>query len=126
MRLISFRPVITGALRGYANVEWRAAGLIWLGVAIFVGADGKGWASLPAAPVIDAAGRHHIIDGKKQYRATTEWLDRARSDQFSAQVIALLLHKYPHALDARASDPLADDRPFQPFFASQLEGWVPP
>ena len=46
VRLISFRPVITGALRGYANVEWRAAGLIWLGVAIFVGADGKGWAGV--------------------------------------------------------------------------------
>jgi hypothetical protein len=97
MRLISWRPVTKGSLRGFANVEWQAAGLVLKEVSVHV-SNGKSWAALPAAPQIDSEGRHHIVDGKKQYRALLEWKDRARSDAFSKAVLAVLLAKHPDAL----------------------------
>ena len=102
IRVTSFRPFTKGALRGYSNISWDAAGLRLIDVPVFVAADGKGWCGLPAAPIIDSAGRHHVVNGKKQYRPLLEWRDRDRSQRFSERVIEALLRKFPHALDGDA------------------------
>ena len=81
LRLTNFRSVVKGSLRGFANIEWDAVGLVLKDVSIHV-SNCKAWAGLPAAPVIDSDGRHHVVDGKKQYRPLIEWKDRDRSDRF--------------------------------------------
>jgi hypothetical protein len=99
MRLISFKPVIKGSLRGFCSIDWPAAGLVLKDVSIHVSKTGKAWAGLPAAPVIDSEGHHHVVDGKKQYHPLIEWKDRDRSDRFSASVVELVRAKHPDALD---------------------------
>lgn len=98
MRLISFRPITKGSLRGFANIDWPAAGLVLKDVSVHV-SHGKARAGLPAAPVIDGDGRHHIIEGKKQYRPVIEWKDRDRGDCFSQAVVELVRAKHPGVLD---------------------------
>jgi hypothetical protein len=104
VRVIFFRPVVKGALRGVVNVERGAAGLVFRQVPIYVSADGKGWCGLLTAPVIDSAGRPHAINGKRQYRPLIEWRDRTRSNRFSERVIELLLTKHPGALANGATE----------------------
>ena len=118
MRVTSFRPFIKGALRGHCNIAWDSAGLLLIDCPIFVSAAGKAWCGLPAAPIIDSAGRHYVVNGKKQYRPLLEWRDRDRSAAFSARVIELLLKRFPDALD----DPNERE---QPASAAQAQAGLP-
>jgi hypothetical protein len=34
--------------------------------------NGNSWVGLPGRPVIDGEGRHHVVDGKRQYAALLE------------------------------------------------------
>jgi hypothetical protein len=100
MRLISFRPVVKGSLRGFCNVE-LPSGLVLKDVSVFV-ARGKAWAALPARPVIDSDGRHHVINDKRQYAAAVQWRNRDLNDRWSAAVVELIRAKHPDALDEAA------------------------
>ena len=99
LRIGTFKPVKKGALRGFVTVHWNAAGLVFSNVGIFVSREGKPYAALPAAPVIDSTGRHHRVNGKKQFHAVCNWKSRERADAFSAKIVDLICRKYPDALD---------------------------
>ena len=74
-RLISWRPLQKGSLRGFCNIE-LPSGLVLRDISVHI-SHGKAWAGLPAKPVIDSGGRHHIVDGKKQYAPIAEWKSKA-------------------------------------------------
>ena len=98
MRLISFKPLTKGSLRGFANVE-LPNGLRITDCPVLVSGNGKAWATLPSKPVLDRDGRHAKPDGKPQYAAILEWKTRDLSDGFSTAVIELIRAKHPDALD---------------------------
>jgi hypothetical protein len=98
MRLISFRPLVKGSLRGFATVE-LPIGLKIADVPVLV-SGGRAWASLPSKPQIDKDGQHkRDINGKPAYTAILEWRDRALADRFSAAVVELVRAQYPDALE---------------------------
>jgi hypothetical protein len=100
MRLVSFRALVKGALRGFANVE-LPNGLRITDCPVLV-SGGKAWATLPGKPQIGQDGRQIVVDGKKQFAAILTWLDRATADRWSAAVIELVRAKYPRALDGES------------------------
>jgi hypothetical protein len=97
LRLISFKPLTKNTLRGFCEVE-LPSGLRIREISIHQ-KSGKCWAGLPARPVIDGEGRHHLVDGKKQYSALLEWRSRDLSDEFSRRIVALVRAQHPDALD---------------------------
>jgi hypothetical protein len=96
MRLIGFRPVAKGALRGFVSIE-LPSGLRIDDVAVFASAS-RTWATLPSKPVVDHDGRQVERDGKKQYAAILRWPDRDTSDRWSEAVVALVRAEHPDAL----------------------------
>jgi hypothetical protein len=96
MRLVSWKPVSKGSLRGFATVE-LALGLKLIDCPVFAGASGA-WASLPSKPVLDREGRHARPGGKAQFAAVLEWRSRELADRFSAAVVALVRAAHPDAL----------------------------
>src|SRR5262245_1960083 len=98
MRLLSFRPLLRGALRGFACVE-LPIGLKIKDVPILI-SNGKAWASLPAKPVLGQDGKHVEVSEKKQYAAILEWRNRQLSDGFSNAVVAAVRASHPDALAA--------------------------
>jgi hypothetical protein len=96
--LVAWRPVVKGALRGFATVE-LPIGLKLVDCPVYVGKNGP-WASLPAKPQIDRDGRQKTdAAGKPTYAAILEWRDRALADRFSEVVIAAVRTVHPEALD---------------------------
>ena len=98
MRLISFRSFVKGSLRGFASIE-LANGLRINECPIFL-SSGKTWAALPSKPIIDREGRHHVVNGVRQYSAILEWRDCDLSDRFSAAIVELVKVKHPDALES--------------------------
>jgi hypothetical protein len=96
MRLLSFKPLTKGALRGFATVQ-LPIGLTIEDCPVFVGRN-SAWAALPAKPVLDREGRQVRPDGKPQYSAVLKWRDRDLNDRFSAAVIELVQQHHPDAL----------------------------
>ena len=97
--LREFRALERGALRGFATIE-LSFGLILHDVPIFSGRKGP-WASLPAKPVLDQAGRQRSnANGKPQYLPIAEWRDWRIAEAFSAAVIDLVRKAHPDALEA--------------------------
>jgi hypothetical protein len=101
MRLISFRPLLKGSLRGFANVE-LPNGLKIIDCPVMT-SHGKAWATLPSKPVLDREGKQVLVDGKKQYAALLEWRDRDLSNGFSAAVVELIREKHPEAFEEKAA-----------------------
>jgi hypothetical protein len=100
LRLISWKTVAKGSLRGFASIE-LPIGLKIFGIPILI-SNGKPWAALPGKPVLDANGKHKVdINGKAAYVAILEWRDRDLSSRFSAAVVALVREKHPEALGDR-------------------------
>jgi hypothetical protein len=97
MRLISFKPINKGALRGFANIE-LPSGLRLNDCPLLVGKNGP-FAALPTKPVIDREGRHAEVEGKRQYAPTAEWRDRDLSTRFSEALVAMVRQQHPGALD---------------------------
>ena len=101
MRLIGFKPLVKGSLRGFATVQ-LPIGLTIEDCPVLVGRNGA-WAALPAKPVLDREGRQVKPDGKPQYVAILKWRDRDLSDRFSAAVVDLVRQHHPDALDERVA-----------------------
>jgi hypothetical protein len=97
MRLVSFKPLAKGALRGFAHLE-LPNGLRITDCPVLT-SNGKAWATLPSKPVLDREGRHVEVSGKKQYASILEWRDRDLSDRFSSAVVELVRAKHSDALD---------------------------
>jgi hypothetical protein len=97
MRLLSFKPVARGALRGFANVE-LPIGLTITDCPVCV-SHGKAWASLPSKPVLDRDGKHVEVSGKRQYAAILAWKDREVADRWSGAVVAMVRTAHPEALE---------------------------
>lgn len=97
MRLVSWKPVAKGSLRGFATVE-LPIGLRLIDCAVFVGTKGA-WVSLPAKPQFDKDNRQRIgADGKPSYSAAIEWRSRELADRWSQAVIDLIRATHPGAL----------------------------
>jgi hypothetical protein len=88
MRLVGWKPLVKGTLRGFANVE-LPTGLRLIDCPIFVGPNGLG-AALPSKPVLDCEGRQARPSGKPQFAPVVEWRNRDLVERFSAAVIALV------------------------------------
>ena len=98
IRLLAFRPVVKGSLRGFANVE-MAPGLIIEDAPVLV-SNGKPWCTLPTKPQLDEAGKHRVgADGKKLYTALVKWSSRQLGDAFSTAVIEAIRRMHPDALE---------------------------
>src|SRR5260370_42674591 len=97
MRLISFKALSKGALRGFANVE-LPIGLRITDCPVLT-SNGKAWATLPSKPVLDRDGKHIEVSGKKQYAPILEWRGRRLPHRFTAPMRDLGRQTHPHALD---------------------------
>jgi hypothetical protein len=98
LRLIAWRPLAKGALRGFATVE-LPIGLKLVDCPVLV-SKGKVWASLPSKPVLDRNGRQKTdVNGRPAYAAILEWRSRELSDRFSQAVVTAIRQRYHGALD---------------------------
>jgi hypothetical protein len=97
MRLVTWKPLIKGSLRGIATIE-LPIGLKLIDCPLLIGPNGPR-ASLPSKPVLDREGRHAKPDGKPQFAPVLEWRSRELGDRFSAAVVALVRAAHPDALD---------------------------
>jgi hypothetical protein len=101
MRLVSFRAALKNTLRGFAVVE-LPNGLRILDIPVHA-KGGKAWAGLPGRPVIDGSGRHHTVDGKRQYAKLLEWRSPELGDEFLRRVVDLVRAEHPDALQDESS-----------------------
>jgi DNA-binding cell septation regulator SpoVG len=98
LRLVSFRAITKGQLRGFCAIE-LPPGLILSDLPVMIGNDGRPWVPLPSRPVLDENGRHkRDTNGKPEYQPIGKWISRELSDQFSARVVGLIEEQYPGAL----------------------------
>jgi hypothetical protein len=104
MRLISWRPLAKGCLRGLADIA-LPIGLKIFDVPVFIDQNGP-WASLPGEPQLDREGRRKTdINGKLVYAPVLQWRDRQLADRFSERVVALVRAAYPGDLEDGALEP---------------------
>jgi hypothetical protein len=104
LSICGWKPLRRGTLRGFVSVRF-GSGLILRDCPIHLHANGRCWVALPGKPLLDSEGRHRRAEnGKLQYAAVAEWVDRATSDKFSEIVAGLLQAQHPSALDGRAND----------------------
>jgi DNA-binding cell septation regulator SpoVG len=93
-----FRERKSGALVGFVRVR-LASGLILEDCGIFRGDDGC-WVSMPAKPMIDAAGAVVRDEaGKIKRLAMVNFTTRSRRDALTRQILAALARRFPRALD---------------------------
>jgi hypothetical protein len=98
MRLISWKTLVKGSLRGFATIE-LPSGLKIHDCPVLV-SSGNAWATLPSKPQIDGDGRQKTdINGKAVYASILEWRSRELSDRFSQAVVSLVIEAHPGALD---------------------------
>lgn len=101
MRLVGFKPLTKGALRGFATVQ-LSIGLTIEDCPVLT-TGGRVWAALPGKPVLDREGRQAKPDGKPQYAAILKWRDRELADRWSAAVVELVRERHPELFDERAA-----------------------
>jgi len=101
MRLIKWKPLIKGSLRGFATVE-LPIGLTIYDAPVLRGPKGL-WATLPSKPQHNRDGRQKIgADGKAAFAPVLEWRSREISDRFSAAVVELIRAAHPDDLDGNS------------------------
>jgi hypothetical protein len=98
MRLLDWRPMRKGALRGFAAVELPIVGLQIFEVAVLVGQNGL-WASLPNKPQLDRYGRRRMVNGELAYTRVLGFSSQRYTDSFSRGVVALVQAAYPRDLE---------------------------
>jgi len=96
LKLLSWKPIRKGSLIGFASVRLGKS-LEIDGIPVCA-TNGKAWASLPAAPMLDSNRTQKISDrGKPLYVPQLRWSDTASRDRFSAGVVALVEAEHPGA-----------------------------
>lgn len=101
MRLVSFKPLVKGALKGFATIE-LPIGLKICDCPVLV-SNGKAWATFPGKPQIGQDGRQIEVNGKKQFTSIMSWPDRATADRWSEAVVELVRQHHPGALDEQVA-----------------------
>ncbi len=97
LRLVSWKPLRKGALRGFAVVQLSVGSTIH-DVPVLAGRNGA-WAALPAKPQIDKDGRQRTdANGRPAYTAVLQWRDRELAHRFSAAVVAAVRRLHPQDL----------------------------
>jgi len=96
--LLSWRPIVKGALRGFATVQVGRS-LKIADVSVLC-SNGKLWASLPSKPLI-GDGKALLDDrGKQRYVPILEWTDKQAAGRFSEAVVAAIRAEHgPAALE---------------------------
>lgn len=101
MKLLGWRPLQRGTLRGFLDIEVEVGNGRRLRIfecPVLLGSNGP-WVALPGKPQLDRDGNaRRKANGKPEYVAVLQWGDRAASDAFSAAAIKLLLQRHPDAL----------------------------
>ena len=98
LRLVSWKPVVKGALRGFATVE-LPIGLPIIDVPVLIGAKGA-WATLPSKPELDSEGRRkRDINGRPTDAPVFEWRTRDLANRFFDAVVAAVQQAHPGDLD---------------------------
>jgi len=97
MKILEWRPLNKGALRGFAKIELRS-GMVISDVTILVGANGP-WASPPSKPQIGRDGAvMKDAAGKARYTPIIEFSSKEIRDRWSTQIIDALRTSHPEAL----------------------------
>lgn len=95
LRLISWKAMTKGSLRGFATVEISSIGLKIHDCVVHV-SHGKAWAGLPNRPQIDKDGHHRRDTNRKPaYAPVIEWTSRERRDRFSEAVVRAVRRSHP-------------------------------
>jgi hypothetical protein len=96
--LLSWRPMRKGALCGFAQVKLPL--MVIPDIPVLV-SHGRRWAGVPGKAVVDAEGRHKLIDGKHAYVPAFTWRTREIADRFSRAVVEVVERHHPEAFDAK-------------------------
>jgi hypothetical protein len=101
-RLLDFKPVHKGSLRGFASVK-LPNGLVVNDVAISE-SHGKQWALLPSKAMIDRDGNlMRDAGGRIRYSPIVQWGTSDLRDEFSRRLVALVRSEFPSAFDTQAA-----------------------
>jgi hypothetical protein len=102
LRVLEFKAVRKGTLRGFASVK-LPCGLVINDVVIGE-SSGKQWALLPSKAMIDRNGNlMHDASGKIRYAPVNQWGTPALRDEFSRRVATIVIRHWPDAFDAAAT-----------------------
>jgi hypothetical protein len=101
MRLLGWKSLVKGSLRGFATAE-LPAGLRIHEIPV-LSSNGKTCATFPSRPVLDREGRQVETNAKRQYSAMLEWRSRELGDAFSTKVIELVRQAHRDALDGEGA-----------------------
>lgn len=92
-----FRPMESGALRGFAQVN-SPSGTIMHGCGIFE-KDRRWWASPPVKPILSKDGTvQRDSNLRKKYEPIISFVDRATEQRWSAAVIEALREAFPEVM----------------------------
>jgi hypothetical protein len=98
-RLITWKPLVRGSLRGFSTVEISSIRLRIVDVPVLLGSNGA-WAILPAKLELDSEGRRKLdINVKPTWASAVEWKSRELRERFSGVVVAAVRRAYPGNLD---------------------------
>jgi hypothetical protein len=98
LRLVAFRAVSKGTLRGFATVQ-LPIGLVIHDCPICE-SNGKAWAMLPGKPQVDSDGKPvRDARGKLAYSAILEWDSRKLRNAFSDCIVAAVRDQHPNAFE---------------------------
>ena len=105
MKLLTWRKLVRGPLRGFADYELaveHGRALQVFECPVLVGANGP-WVALPGKPRLDRDGnvQRNSTSGKPEYVALLKWGNAETRNRFSRAAIQLLLARHPDALDAK-------------------------
>jgi hypothetical protein len=99
VRLISWRPLTKGSLRGFCTVEIQPLGLRIIDCPVLC-SHGRAWCGLPGKLQVDSTGRQKTdTTGKPLYAAVLQWRSRELGDRFSAAVVSAIRRAHPGVLD---------------------------
>ena len=115
VRLLLWRPVLKGSLRGFARIRLGST-LVINEVAVFQG-NGRSWAGMPGRAMLAADGTAmRDVNGKQRYVPLLEWTSREASDRFSEGVIAAIQREFGNAFAASegSTDQIAEKPMPQP------------
>lgn len=93
--LLSFRPLVKGALRGFASIQ---IGALQINDVSVYTKDGRSWAALPSKPMIGSNGPVKDSAGKQRYQPVCAWASKESADRFSEGVCAAIDSAHPTAL----------------------------
>jgi hypothetical protein len=113
---VGWKPLVKGALRGFATVE-LLIGLRLIDCAVLVSKN-KAWANVPSNPVLDRDGQQKIeANGKPGYVPVLELRSRDLAQRFSAAVVKVVRRRTQTLSTRRGHDRRCGSRLFPTWVA---------